>query len=660
MIRLLIAAALVVLSACSGSPSSSPVPPSPPPSAAAVWSGPTGETLIIQSNGTFWSQTDGGSTARTGSLTTNGTNVLGTGVETSFGVNAQVNVSGSFSEHISMSSVVNYIGALPAMVPAVEVAQSSVVPTTELTNRMIVKYKTGGTTAQADAGRKHALTVSHAADRGVTIQVHRASANNSVIMKLDRELSVPQVLELGEALKASDSDVEWVEADRRAYPMYTPNDTFLPNMWGLIDQFYGINAPKAWDRVTGRGVVVAVIDTGYRPHADLVGNLVPGIDFVSDVVGANDGDGRDNNAIDPGDNCSSTGSTNSWHGTHVAGTIAALGNNSTGVVGVAFTAQVQPLRVLGRCGGFVSDIADAIIWGAGGSVPGINANPTPAKVLNLSLGGEFPCSASPTYINAVQVARNLGAVVIVSAGNSAKDAAGFSPASCPGVVSVAAADQAGNRAGFSNFGSSVALAAPGVSILSTLNTGTTFVGVDSYQYYSGTSMAAPHVSGVAALMFSRNPFITGVEVEQRLRSSTRSFVGFCPGCGSGMLDAHRAVLAAGVGSRWTFNAASDAIFTVLNGNYSGFTGAGGSVLASVSGNGFSGTSTLTGIVCSFNGTFVPAPGYAETTVTFGGTCGTEFSNQQLPAVLFNNQAGKQVLLVKGSAGSIATITLTKL
>ena len=267
--------------------------------------------------------------------------------------------------------------------------------------------------------------------------------------------------------------------------------------WDYFEVRAGMNLPAAWDLSTGSGVVVAVLDTGYRPHADLADNLLAGYDFVNNSAMGNDGDGRDADASDPGDGCSSGHS--SWHGTHVAGTIAALANNGLGIAGVAYNAKVQSVRVLGCGGGYNSDIADGMIWAAGGSVSGVPANATPAKVLNLSLGGQSACSI--TVQNAINTARGLGASVVVAAGNSKMAVGNFSPANCKGVITVAALGRTGARAPYSNFGPQVAVAAPGGNmnagtangILSTLNTGGASPGEDSYAYYQGTSMATPHV-----------------------------------------------------------------------------------------------------------------------------------------------------------------------
>jgi serine protease len=230
----------------------------------------------------------------------------------------------------------------------------------------------------------------------------------------------------------------------------------------------------------------------------------------------------------------------------VSGTIAASAGNGLGVAGVAFGAKIVPVRALGRCGGFTSDIADAIVWSAGGSVPGVPDNLNQARVLNLSLGGPGTCET--TTQSAVNIARSHGAVVVVSAGNDNTDAGTASPANCQGVVTVAAVGRTGGKASYSNYGTVVALAAPGgdtgAGILSTLNSGTTTPAADIYGYYMGTSQAAPHVAGVAALMLSQNPYLTPEEVATGLRSTAYAFPALCAGCGTGILDASAAVTAA--------------------------------------------------------------------------------------------------------------------
>lgn len=428
------------------------------------------------------------------------------------------------------------------------------------TDRLIIKYKAGTpAAARADAQR---MALAHEAVQraGVQMQYLRSTASGAHVMKLDRLLTVREVRALARAVADAEADVEYVEPDRRMHALLTPNDTSYNLQWHYYEATGGLNAPSAWDKSTGSGVRVAVIDTGYRPHADLAANIVGGYDFISDTAVANDGNGRDSSALDPGDwiaanECggSHAAQNSSWHGTHVAGTIAAVTNNASGVAGVAYGAKVVPMRVLGKCGGYTSDIADAIRWAAGGTVSGLSANAYPAKVLNLSLGGSGSCDS--TTQSAINDARSRGAVVVVAAGNSNANAANYSPASCAGVITVAATGRTGSRAYYSNYGSVVDLAGPGGDmsgssangVYSTLNTGTSSPGSDTYAYYQGTSMAAPHVAAVAALMFAKNSALTPDQVESMLKSTARAFPGTCSQCGSGIVNASAAVDAAGGG-----------------------------------------------------------------------------------------------------------------
>ncbi len=390
---------------------------------------------------------------------------------------------------------------------------------------------------------------------GTNAKHKRFMFNGAQVLNFNGMKSVAQLERMAAKLRAQGYEVE---VDRMMKPLLTPNDTHYGVQWHYSDATGGINAPAAWDVTNGSGVNVAVLDTGYRPHVDLAANIVGGYDFISSSTAARDGNGRDSDARDEGDwiesanICGNPSATNSsWHGTHVAGTVAAVTNNNTGVAGVAYGAKVVPLRVLGRCGGSTSDIADAIVWAAGGSVSGIPANPNPAKVINMSLGGPSSC-ASVTQ-NAINSARANGAVVVVAAGNSNANASGFTPASCNGVINIAATDRNGNRATYSNFGASIDVAAPGGmggadGVASTKNAGTTTPGADNYAYSAGTSMAAPHVAGVAALMFSVNPNLTPDEVETILKDTARSFPSgstcSTSNCGAGIIDARAAVDAA--------------------------------------------------------------------------------------------------------------------
>ncbi|MBN8489238.1 MAG: S8 family serine peptidase [Burkholderiales bacterium] len=420
------------------------------------------------------------------------------------------------------------------------------------TDRLIVKYRDGVLAAAAlDRAQEMANR------SGVQLRVLRDTALGAKVIKMDQRLALKDARRLARAMAVADPDIEYAEPDQILQAQLTPNDTSYASQWHYYEATAGLNLPPAWDKSTGAGVVVAVIDTGYRPHADLAANLVAGYDMIADVATANDGNGRDADPSDPGDwvaanECGYThpAENSSWHGTHVAGTIAAVTNNANGVAGVAFGAKVQPVRVLGKCGGYTSDIADGIIWASGGTVSGAPANATPARVINMSLGGSGSCST--TTQNAINGARSRGTVVVVAAGNSNANASNFNPANCAGVITVAAVGRTGARAYYSNYGAVVDLAAPGGDmstgtangVYSTLNAGTSTPGADSYAYYQGTSMATPHVAGAAALMLAANPALTPDEVETRMKASTRAFPGVCNQCGSGIVDASAAVDAA--------------------------------------------------------------------------------------------------------------------
>ncbi len=427
------------------------------------------------------------------------------------------------------------------------------------TDRLIIKMR--NTMARASGALAARASIQVAGNRaGVRLAHLRATGlGGAHVMKLDRSLDRDALQRLADDIRLADPDVEYVEPDLVMSAQWVPNDSFYWLQWNFHEATAGINLPPAWDLSKGDGVVVAVIDTGVRPHADFAGRLLPGYDFISSSVDSNDGDGRDADARDPGNTApagacqpGSPFTTSTWHGTHVAGTVAAATNNNFGVAGVAPAARILPVRVLGRCGGYTSDIMDGLIWASGGTVAGAPTLLTPAKVVNLSLGGFGECGLSMR--EAIQSARSRGVVVVASAGNKSKDVASFTPASCPGVITVAAVGRDGALASYSNYGDLVDVAAPGGSgkeqILSLSNTGYTSPGIDFYTYMRGTSMAAPHVSGVVALMFARNPELTPDQVEQALRSSAsqRGFPVPCARCGSGIVDARRAVEAAGLPS----------------------------------------------------------------------------------------------------------------
>jgi len=433
------------------------------------------------------------------------------------------------------------------------------------TDRLIVRYKDAVDTSRlkrsappqpnAPAAARQALIDRAGQQFGMTLRALRATATGANVLQLSRTMTLAEARQLAAELKARDTNVEYAEPDRIMTAMAVPNDPSYSQQWDLYEGAGGINVTGAWGKSTGTGINVAVLDTGYRPHADLSGQILQGYDFIASTGIANDGNGRDNDASDPGDwtpagSCASgtpaQDQTSSWHGTHVAGTIAARTNNGLGIAGIAYNAKIVPARVLGRCGGYTSDIADAIVWASGGSVSGVPANANQARVLNLSLGGSGNCDS--TTQDAINGARSRGAVVVVAAGNSNVDASTSAPANCAGVITVAAVGRSGGKASYSNYGNVVDVAAPGgdsgAGILSTLNSGTAGPASDSYAYYVGTSMATPHVAGVAALMLAANPALSPDEVEAKLKSTARAFPAACNGCGAGIIDAQAAVNAA--------------------------------------------------------------------------------------------------------------------
>ena len=376
------------------------------------------------------------------------------------------------------------------------------------------------------------------------------------VIRASRTLSRAEAVQAMQQLAALPG-VEYVEPDLIMRPALTPNDPSYSQQWGFFDADAGIRANTAWDVATGTGIRVAVLDTGQTAHPDLDANTLAGYDFISNSTTANDGGGRDSNPADPGDwttgQCGPA-SGSSWHGTHVAGTVAARTNNGVGVAGTAFNARIIPVRVLGTCGGSTSDIADAIIWSSGGTVSGVTTLSASqrAHVINMSLGGSGSCGT--TTQNAINGAVGRGVTVVVAAGNDNTNVSTATPANCANVIAVASVTSSSSRSSFSNYGSGIDVSAPGSSILSTLNSGSTTPGSASYASYNGTSMATPHVAGVVALVQSRRlalglPLYSPAEVESLLKSTAYALAGSCSGgCGAGIVDAKKAVDAAGGGT----------------------------------------------------------------------------------------------------------------
>lgn len=364
--------------------------------------------------------------------------------------------------------------------------------------------------------------------------------------------------------------IDWIEADQRMAAQSFSNDPyFAPYQWNLKGEQEGfaggIEAARAWEISRGSAdTIVAVVDTGVSPHPEFAERLLPGYDFVSDLHRANDGDGLDSDASDPGDwhlegECEGQPARDSsWHGTHVAGTIAARGDNGIGVAGVDWNTRILPVRVLGKCGGTDGDILNGMTWAAGLPVPGAPLNPHPAQVINLSLGGYGECSRS--YQETINQILGQGVLVVVAAGNKGMDASHYAPANCAGVLTVVATDHKGEFASYTNGDlTDAGIAAPGgdiswyggsqYGVLSTVDEGATLAQEFGYSWHQGTSMAAPHVSGIASLMLSVNPNLAGAEIYSLVRLASKPFPAgnLCATysfCGIGLANAYRSVLSA--------------------------------------------------------------------------------------------------------------------
>jgi serine protease len=477
--------------------------------------------------------------------------------------------------------------------------------------KLIVKFK-----ADAQTVRAHALGSTASPDTAAAVLNERARALGARIglelaggaaVAVRTQAMTARGATLDQVLQrlAADPEVEYAEADRRMRRQDIPNDSLFAQGGAsgpAVGQWH-LKAPTAaepaaadmvgaWSITKGSAdMVVAVLDTGARfDHSDLDGKLLPGHDMVSDTAIANDGDARDADASDPGDwvtaaeaasatfaGCGAADS--SWHGTQVAGTVGAATNNALGMAGAGWNVKVMPVRVLGKCYGDSSDIIAAMRWAAGLAVDGMPANPHPAKVLNLSLGGDGTCSRS--YQDAITEVTAAGTVVVVAAGNSAGKAVS-APANCNGVIAVAALRHAGTKVGYSDVGTEIAVAAPGGNCVNTGATepclypivATTNSGArgpeqasytNSYNISVGTSFAAPLVAATAALVASAAPSKSPAEIRSAITGSARAFattggtdsaVATCHApdtreqlecycttstCGAGMLDARAAV-----------------------------------------------------------------------------------------------------------------------
>ncbi|MDR1076971.1 MAG: S8 family serine peptidase [Xanthomonadaceae bacterium] len=446
-------------------------------------------------------------------------------------------------------------------------------------------------TAAAQAGIQHmnAGATLRSAVVPLDAQFLRQTATKRDVIRLSRALNATEQTRLIAELKRNpevesvvfssrasivDIPVKLNDATKAAVPTANPNDPrFATYQWHLRATNGGIDAPSAWDNGAGAGVVVAVLDTGILPgHPDGPVNLLDGYDFISDKdVSGRETDDRVPGGIDTGDwvvagecGIGRPAEDSSWHGTHVAGTIAEATNNGVGGAGAAYNATVLPVRVLGHCGGYEDDIADAIIWASGGHVEGVPDNGNPADVINMSLGGSGACSSHELYQEAIDIATANGTVVVVAAGNGNTNAANTSPSSCNNVISVGANRIGGGRASYSNYGATVDISAPGgggsadtgndgwdgyVFQIGYLGTTTNTSGAYGYMGMAGTSMASPHVAGVVALVQSalvgagKDP-LTPAGMETLLKQTARPFPVTIPAStpiGAGIVDPKAAI-----------------------------------------------------------------------------------------------------------------------
>ena len=411
-----------------------------------------------------------------------------------------------------------------------------------------------------------ATTLSKPSSDRITSLSGRAKIGLRTMRDIGAGIQLVEVQDKNQSLEAiaaqlrSDAEVEFVSLDRRRFAHAVPNDSLFAGQWYLQSaQTAAIRADSAWDVTKGSsGVVIAVLDTGVRfEHPDLGrgaqgGKLLPGYDFVSSegnggFLVANDGSGWDADPSDPGDWINSadtakaqfkgcTVSDSSWHGTRTSGIIGALSNNGTGITGINWNAWLLPVRVLGKCGGFDSDIIAGMRWAAGLHVSGVPDNPYPAKILNMSLGNQDTTQCQ-TYQPVVNELRSRGVLIVVSAGNEGGPV--DEPADCNGVLGVAGLRHAGTKVGYSNLGRQIGISAPAgncgtsnggpclFSLDTTTDKGLTAATGSSYtnqtNFNLGTSFSAPIASGVTGLMLAVNGKLDPTLLIERLGRGARAF-----------------------------------------------------------------------------------------------------------------------------------------
>lgn len=463
----------------------------------------------------------------------------------------------SLSIRLFLAVVLAFVAGKGQAAPALDVEAT--------TQRLIVKFKDDAATTRSALPVQN--RIARLAQYGHMALSHvRPMALGAHVVSLDQSVSLSAARAIADSL-AANPDVEYAQPDRWIVPMLVPNDPFVSSQTYLDDSDTGVSAFGAWNITTGSAeTVVAVVDSGYRPHAGLAGRFLPGYDFVSDPVVANDGGGRDPDALDPGDWISQTDvngafkgdncrvENSNWHGTAVAGVIGANGNDHAWTAGLDWAARILPIRALGKCFGAESDILDGVAWAAGLSVPGVPSNATPAQVINMSLGGRDTgtCGSHAQAVFNAALAHGVTRAIVVSAGNADDNAAGHEYGNCGGVISVAATNSRGAKASYSNFGPTITISAPGgdfnvSGIYVLVDSGSTTAISDTIAVYAGTSFAAPVVSGVISLMLAVAPNLVPIQIRSILTSSAKPFPAgsSCAGiCGAGIVNAQAAVLAA--------------------------------------------------------------------------------------------------------------------
>jgi len=606
------------------------------------------ETLTISNAGVYYIQVEAYSGASTYLLEIGGIQTLA-----SHGWNASAELVEEQllvveSQRSSSSSISNARQSL-----GLNTASSNTVP--DYKGPVLYTFSSSDSTTQALT--PSASRLSSSATNSVSPEVGLRPPSSSALKK---KLDTLRMAKKMRSLK----QFEHVEPNFILKAFSVPNDPFYINQKWHYEQ---INMPKAWDRSTGAGTVkVAVIDSGVvMNHPDIQGQLTTdGYDFISSPLNSGDGTGPDSDPSDPGDGrdnfrCpGSPSQISSFHGTHVAGTVGASGNDSKGVTGVNWNVDIMPIRALGCNGGSILDIIDAILYAAGLPNSQKVFPDSPADIINLSLGGSSPDILSR---RAIDQAREAGVIVIAAAGNDALDGNPINyPAAYAGVVSVGATNPDGNRANYSTYNDGVDVAAPGgfgteanatasgrvLSTFATINPDGSIS--SSYTYMHGTSMAAPHVAGVASLMKGIYPDLTPNQFD------TAIILGFAttdfgdPGkdqhFGYGLIDADKALQTA---EALTTGIDTDFPPLLLLSNSRSNLGATGTQVAIQAINAGGGSLTISQVSKSADNISVLAPetddGLGDYVITIDRTGLTEGVYQG--SVEFSSNAGIRTLLI---------------